>query len=399
MAWNRFPCPRTGLSGQALQNDRSVTSSPFEFASLPSTSWPSESVLLCEWEALGSIFSVPLTIPNTAPWSRFRLQGALWLVGNLESHSSVYFPYGSTELLLISLEYSPHLKDVLESIETFPGEVKASVRSCSSICAVSFNLYVARTIHAATSIFNIRGSRERSSFFTRCFLAAPLLEEKLSRKRDREIKLWRQGTVGGDCSPLSTFVRVDSNTFRQVMQRLTCPADHTATAGWLLRHRCPVHCSREGRIMIEFDRSFISPSFRSMGSFSAELHSLSPTPASTPRSNLPKLSPVQENGEYPSMLLLLDRQEEEKAIRERRFYVHPSPRSWPQWSQPKLLDLFPATSPMLVATDPDGGWRLILIERQGLCACTLNSSKPNVARSWSHVVVPHLELDHQRRIQ
>uniref|UniRef100_M4EIP0 GYF domain-containing protein n=1 Tax=Brassica campestris TaxID=3711 RepID=M4EIP0_BRACM len=37
--------------------------------------------------------------------------------------------------------------------------------------------------------------------------------------------------------------------------------------------------------------------------------------------------------------------QEEKAIKERRFYLHPSPRSKPGYTEPELLTLFPLTSP------------------------------------------------------
>ncbi|CDY44777.1 BnaC02g01100D [Brassica napus] len=40
-----------------------------------------------------------------------------------------------------------------------------------------------------------------------------------------------------------------------------------------------------------------------------------------------------------------DIDQEEKAIKERRFYLHPSPRSKPGFTEPELLTLFPLTSP------------------------------------------------------
>lgn len=41
--------------------------------------------------------------------------------------------------------------------------------------------------------------------------------------------------------------------------------------------------------------------------------------------------------------------EEEKAIAEKGFYLHPSPR--PEGSEPRLLSLFPVTSPRVVVTE------------------------------------------------
>ncbi|URE34022.1 VQ motif [Musa troglodytarum] len=41
----------------------------------------------------------------------------------------------------------------------------------------------------------------------------------------------------------------------------------------------------------------------------------------------------------------LNEEEEEKAIKERRFYLHPSPRSRSRNAEPELLPLFPLASP------------------------------------------------------
>ncbi|XP_022721003.1 VQ motif-containing protein 4-like [Durio zibethinus] len=43
----------------------------------------------------------------------------------------------------------------------------------------------------------------------------------------------------------------------------------------------------------------------------------------------------------------LDKEAEEKAIKEKGFYLHPSPVSTPRDSEPRLLPLFPITSPRL----------------------------------------------------
>lgn len=62
------------------------------------------------------------------------------------------------------------------------------------------------------------------------------------------------------------------------------------------------------------------------------------------------LSPVTPlNGEDPfdksSSPSLGSSSEEEKAIAEKKFYFHPSPRTTPRDSEPQLLPLFPVTSP------------------------------------------------------
>lgn len=187
-----------------------------------------------------------------------------------------------------------------------------------------------------------------------------------------------KGSPGGDCRPLTTFVRTDVNTFREIVQRLTGPADHLANAS--ASHEAGGGATGASKVvgMKRPTMSALGPSTlferrqhnrnrpklqivkppsraRSTGSFSAELHSFSTSPAVTPTSDFSKLSLVQKSQEEPAIPLVLDRQEEEKAIKERRFYLHPSPRSWARTSQPELLDLFPASSPRLAGTNPGGG--------------------------------------------
>ncbi|GMI82355.1 MPK3/6-targeted VQP 1 [Hibiscus trionum] len=54
-------------------------------------------------------------------------------------------------------------------------------------------------------------------------------------------------------------------------------------------------------------------------------------------------------GNYPNCAFnnnaKLDKEAEEKAIKEKGFYLHPSPASTPRDSEPRLLPLFPVTSP------------------------------------------------------
>lgn len=59
---------------------------------------------------------------------------------------------------------------------------------------------------------------------------------------------------------------------------------------------------------------------------------------------------ISEGGELPAAATPavapeLNEKEEENAIRERRFYLHPSPRSGIRTVEPELLTLFPLTSP------------------------------------------------------
>lgn len=177
---------------------------------------------------------------------------------------------------------------------------------------------------------------------------------------------------------MTTFVRTDTNTFREIVQRLTGPADHFSNAstahevgGGAVGPYKVVGTKRQtllasgSRTLLErrqYNRNrsklqIVNPTSRaqSMGSSSGEAHSLSTSPAITPTSGFSKLSLAQRGRVEPALLVVLDRQEEEKAIKERRFYLHSSPRSRTRTGQPELLDLFPATSPRLAGMDPGGG--------------------------------------------
>ncbi|GFP96325.1 hypothetical protein PHJA_001776600 [Phtheirospermum japonicum] len=46
----------------------------------------------------------------------------------------------------------------------------------------------------------------------------------------------------------------------------------------------------------------------------------------------------------------LDKEAEEKAIKEKGFYLHPSPASTPRDAEPRLLPLFPVTSPRVAGS-------------------------------------------------
>ncbi|XP_039133182.1 VQ motif-containing protein 31-like [Dioscorea cayenensis subsp. rotundata] len=60
----------------------------------------------------------------------------------------------------------------------------------------------------------------------------------------------------------------------------------------------------------------------------------------------PPPPPTSLKESSPSSSSCLNEAEEEKAIRERRFYLHPSPRSLSsRVSDPELLPLFPLTTP------------------------------------------------------
>ncbi|KAK8637210.1 hypothetical protein V6N13_064634 [Hibiscus sabdariffa] len=73
--------------------------------------------------------------------------------------------------------------------------------------------------------------------------------------------------------------------------------------------------------------------------------SLLTSPVGTPSSIFSKLT-LLEDGMFEELVKReFNKEEEEKAIKERRFYLHPSPRSRAGKTEPELLVLFPLTSP------------------------------------------------------
>ncbi|XVE50230.1 hypothetical protein DITRI_Ditri01bG0145200 [Diplodiscus trichospermus] len=72
---------------------------------------------------------------------------------------------------------------------------------------------------------------------------------------------------------------------------------------------------------------------------------LSPSLLDFPKLALSPVTPLNEDTFNKSSPSLGNSSEEEKAIAEKGFYLHPSPRSTPRDSEPQLLPLFPVTSP------------------------------------------------------
>jgi hypothetical protein len=163
------------------------------------------------------------------------------------------------------------------------------------------------------------------------------------------------------CKPLTTFVQTDTNTFREVVQRLTGPSEGNAEQEGasmkvvgLKRATQKLHERRQySRPRLEI----VKPPVQFKPGTSTDKHpSFSPTSSGnsgflpspvTPSTIFSRLCILEDEkkGESGS-ILELNSQEEEKAIKERRFYLHPSPRSRPAgYSEPQLLTLFPLTSP------------------------------------------------------
>ncbi|KAF8412016.1 hypothetical protein HHK36_004575 [Tetracentron sinense] len=187
-------------------------------------------------------------------------------------------------------------------------------------------------------------------------------------------------------TPLTTFVQADTNTFRELVQRLTGPSDRycqtsaapapapvpVETANeWpsqkVVGVKKPTFKLHERRQYMRSKLEIVKPAFQFKPA-SPVLPLLRPglpspepsfppskfgssgfltSPSSTPSKTFSNLSLLEEEKEKPASSNPNKEEEEEKAIKERRFYLHPSPRSRPGYTEPELLTLFPLRSPRI----------------------------------------------------
>lgn len=171
--------------------------------------------------------------------------------------------------------------------------------------------------------------------------------------------------ASADCKPLTTFVHTNSNAFREVVQRLTGPSEATAAKEGeatkvpnVKRTPSKLH---ERRKYMKPKLEIVKPSFQYKSGGASLSPSMSinssfpPSPGSGSSSLLPspttpsrifsKLTILDDEKKEDSAIPELNTEEEEKAIKEKRFYLHPSPRSKQGYNEPELLTLFPMTSP------------------------------------------------------
>ncbi|KVH98041.1 VQ motif-containing protein 11-like [Cynara cardunculus var. scolymus] len=156
--------------------------------------------------------------------------------------------------------------------------------------------------------------------------------------------------MASDHHPATTFVQANPSNFRAVVQRLTgaTPPEssssshkHPIVAGDISHRRSGfnLHERRQttGKLEITLNRPFgiISPSSARQRSFAGGEMMMS--------------SPVSTLDVYGRGSPRTPVEEEERAIAEKGFYLHPSPLNTPRGSEPELLVLFPLRSPK---TDP-----------------------------------------------
>lgn len=166
----------------------------------------------------------------------------------------------------------------------------------------------------------------------------------------------------------TTFVQADTTSFKQVVQMLTGSSD-TARRPDPARHAIPPiktgpRKDKSGSKLYERRNSLKNFKISPLGPGSVNIrqglvsgYSGSPRPG-TPEILSPSildfpslvLSPVtplipDPFNRLPANSGSLDMEAEDRAINEKGFYLHPSPANTPRDSEPRLLPLFPVTSP------------------------------------------------------
>lgn len=149
----------------------------------------------------------------------------------------------------------------------------------------------------------------------------------------------------------TTFVQADSSSFKQVVQMLTGSTSCNTTSCKsppLINNRGPTGPKKQSFKLYERRGSIknlksISPLVPTGPAFfspRAQPDVLSPSILDFPSLVLSPVTPLSPSLSSPAEAVTA--MEEEKAIAEKKFYLHPSPRGA---EPPRLLPLFPVTSP------------------------------------------------------
>ncbi|XP_057458519.1 VQ motif-containing protein 4-like [Lotus japonicus] len=173
----------------------------------------------------------------------------------------------------------------------------------------------------------------------------------------------------------TTYVQADTSSFKQVVQMLTGSSDTTKPApcsklhlqdpvpssrnfnippmktapkkqqqqGFKLYERRNYNNSLKNTLIIN---TFMKPNSAEICRFSpSSSEILSPSLLDFPSLALSPVTPLNDDPFDKSSPSLGSSSEEEKAIADKGFYLHPSPMSTPRGFEPQLLPLFPVTSP------------------------------------------------------
>ncbi|KAG6536604.1 VQ motif-containing protein 31-like [Zingiber officinale] len=154
-------------------------------------------------------------------------------------------------------------------------------------------------------------------------------------------------------STTTTFIQADATTFKELVQRLTGPAESTTTASTV----CSPPSSSSSSSSLPACRlkrlhhgSHLRLAIPRTDAPSGSTKLASPA-APSPAATFARLdiSAEEKSGEA---IEEAEDEEEERAIKERRFYLYPSPRAKNRVAEPELLPLFPITSPRAAAGEP-----------------------------------------------
>ncbi|XP_061369866.1 VQ motif-containing protein 31 [Gastrolobium bilobum] len=176
------------------------------------------------------------------------------------------------------------------------------------------------------------------------------------------------GSGADNGKPVTTFVHTDTNAFREVVQRLTGPSEaNAAKEGEASTKVTNVKKTTTTTAKLHERRKYMKPKLEivkppfyfkpgaCLSPSKSRNSSFPPSPVSgsssllpsptTPSTLLSQLTIMEDEKKEESVTTGLNIEEEEKAIKDRRFYLHPSPRSKPGYTEPELLALFPLASP------------------------------------------------------
>ncbi|KAK7302805.1 hypothetical protein RJT34_13701 [Clitoria ternatea] len=163
----------------------------------------------------------------------------------------------------------------------------------------------------------------------------------------------------------TTFVQTDPCSFKQVVQRLTGSSEIAKQASSPCSkpvnptHTIPPVKSMPNKkqqsgfklyerrnLRKNLNLNLFSSNINNINITSPRNHDiLSPSILNFPALALSPVSPLSDPFNRPTNPHSLDTEAEEKAIKEKGFFLHPSPASTPRHSEPRLLSLFPTTSP------------------------------------------------------
>ncbi|TKY60502.1 VQ motif-containing protein 31 [Spatholobus suberectus] len=195
-----------------------------------------------------------------------------------------------------------------------------------------------------------------------------LYDLKSQRETGKPVMRMEKPPIHGaasDCKPLTTFVQTNSDAFREVVQRLTGPSEASAAkegeaskVAIVKRTTSKLH---ERRKYMKPKLEIVKPTFHykttgaCLSPSKSRSSSFPPSPGSgssslfpsptTPSTLFSQLNIMEDDKKEESVMPELNTEEEEKAIKERRFYLHPSPRVKAGYTEPELLTLFPVASP------------------------------------------------------